>query len=129
MRAVLIDALQKQYEAEIAAADATIKLLLENSVGVSEHLNHQKELDCQLHKIASAEEKLQVLKDYEIPKAVIQCHLNQKNKDAIYGRMSRRLPKSGQKLMVVNLKERRKRQKGEKNNGRNAIYREGQKNH
>jgi len=66
MRAVLIDALQKQYEADIAAADATIKLLFENSVGVSEHLNHQKELDCQLHKIASAEEKLQVLKDYEI---------------------------------------------------------------
>ena len=68
MRAVLIDALQKQYEAEIAAADATIKLILENSVGVSEQLNHQKELDCQLHKIAAAEEKIQVLKDYEIPK-------------------------------------------------------------
>ena len=34
MRAVLIDALEKQYEAEIAAADvASIKLLLENSVG------------------------------------------------------------------------------------------------
>ena len=66
MRAVLIDALEKQYEAEIAAADAVIKLLLENSVGVSEHLNHQKELDCHLHKVASAEEKLQVLKDYEI---------------------------------------------------------------
>ena len=68
MRAVLIDALEKQYEAEIAAADATINLLLENSVGVSEHLNHQKELDCQLHKIAAAEEKIQVLKDYIIPK-------------------------------------------------------------
>ena len=68
MRQVLIDALQKQYEAEIAAADATIKLILENAVGVSEHLNHKKELDCQLHKIAAAEEKLQVLKDYEIPK-------------------------------------------------------------
>ena len=67
MRAVLIDALQKQAEAAIAAADAAIKLLLENSVAVSEHLNHQKELDCQLHKIADAEEKLQVLKDYEMP--------------------------------------------------------------
>ncbi len=68
MRQVLIDALEKQYEAEIASADAVIKLLLENSVGVSEHLNHQKELDCQLHKIATAEEKIQLLKDYEIPK-------------------------------------------------------------
>ena len=45
-----------------------VQLLLENSVAVSEHINHQKELDCQLHKIAAAEEKLQVLKDYEIPK-------------------------------------------------------------
>ena len=48
MRQVLIDALEKQYEAEIASADAVIKLLLENAVGVSEHLNHQKELDLSL---------------------------------------------------------------------------------
>jgi len=68
MRAVLIDALEKQYEADIAAADAVIKLLLEKSVAVSDHVNIQKELDCQLHKIAAAEEKLQVLKDYEDPK-------------------------------------------------------------
>ena len=67
MRAVLIDALQKQYEADIAASDAMIKLLLENPAGVSEHLNHQKELDGLLHKVATAEEKLSVLKDYEIP--------------------------------------------------------------
>ena len=71
MRAVLTDALQKQYEADIAAADAVIKLILEKSVAISDHVSVQKELDCQLHKIASAEEKLQVLKDYEIPKAVI----------------------------------------------------------
>ena len=67
MRAVLIDALEKQYEADIAAADVSIKLLLENSVAISEHLNHQQELDDLLHKIADAEEKLQVLKDYEVP--------------------------------------------------------------
>ena len=74
MRAVLIDALEKQYEAELAAADAVIKLLLEKSVAISDHINIQKELDCQLHKVASAEEKLQVLKDYSIPR---------KEKDAI----------------------------------------------
>ena len=74
MRAVLIDALEKQYEADIAAADAVIKLLLEKSVAISDHVNIQKELDCQLHKVASAEEKLQVLEDYEIPS---------KEKDAI----------------------------------------------
>ena len=74
MRQVLIDALEKQYEAEISAADVKIKLLLENSVAVSEHLNHQQELDSQLHKIASAEEKLSVLEEYTIPS---------KEKDAI----------------------------------------------
>ena len=68
MRRVLIDALEKQFDAEIASADASIKLLLENSVAVSEHLNHQQELDSLLHKIATAEEKLSVLKDYSIPK-------------------------------------------------------------
>ena len=68
MRQVLIDALEKQFEADIAAADAAIKLLLENSVAVSEHLNHQEELDLLLHKIATAEEKISVLKDYNIPK-------------------------------------------------------------
>jgi hypothetical protein len=67
MRAVLTDALQKQYEADIAAADVVIKLILEKSVAISDHVSVQKELDCQLHKIASAEEKLQVLKDYEVP--------------------------------------------------------------
>ena len=68
MRQVLIDALEKQFDAAIASADASIKLLLENSVAVSEHLNHQQELDSLLHKIATAEEKLSVLKDYNIPR-------------------------------------------------------------
>ena len=67
MRAVLTDALQKQYEADNAAADVVIKLILEKSVAISDHVSVQKELDCQLHKISSAEEKLQVLKDYEVP--------------------------------------------------------------
>ena len=67
MRAVLIDALEKQYEADIAASDATIKLYLENPVGVSEHPNILKELNRELAQVAEAEEKLQVLKDYEVP--------------------------------------------------------------
>ena len=62
-----MDALEKQYEAQIAAADVKIKLLLENSVAVSEHLNHQKELDDLLHTVASAEEKLSVLEEYTVP--------------------------------------------------------------
>ena len=67
MRQVLIDGAKQQYEAQIAAADVKIKLLLENSVAVSEHLNHQQELDDLIHKVASAEEKLSVLEEYSIP--------------------------------------------------------------
>ena len=67
MKQVLIDALEKQYEAEIAEADVKIKLLFESSVAVSEHLNHQQELDDLLHKVASAEEKLSVLEEYTVP--------------------------------------------------------------
>ena len=74
MRQVLIDALEKQYEAEIAEADVKIKLLFENPVAISEHINHQKELDNLLHVVASAEEKLSVLEEYTIPR---------KEKDAI----------------------------------------------
>ena len=67
MKQVLIDALEKQYEAEIAEADVKIKLLFESSVAVSEHLNHQQELDNLLHIVASAEEKLSVLEEYTVP--------------------------------------------------------------
>ena len=74
MKQVLIDALEKQYEAEIAEADVKIKLLFENSVAVSEHLNHQQELDDLLHIVASAEEKLSVLEEYIV---------NRKEKDAV----------------------------------------------
>ena len=37
MRLAILDALEKKYEADIAAADATIKIYLEKSVGIGEH--------------------------------------------------------------------------------------------
>ena len=58
-----------------------------------------------------------------------QCLLGQKNKDAIYGRMSPRSRVNGQKLMEVNQLKRRKKQKGKKNNGRFSICRQDQKNY
>ena len=61
MRLTLLDALEKKYEAEIAAADATIKIYLENSVGIGEHPQHLEEIDKLLQKIVDAEEKLKAL--------------------------------------------------------------------
>ena len=61
MRLAILDALEKRYEAEIAAADATIKIYLTNSVGIGEHPQHLEEIDKLLQKIVDAEEKLKAL--------------------------------------------------------------------
>ena len=54
-----------KYEADIAHADATLKIYLEHSVGIGEHPQHIDECDKLVEKIASAKEKLEVLKDFE----------------------------------------------------------------
>jgi hypothetical protein len=64
MRNAILDALEARYEAQIAEADATIKIYLENSVGIGEHPQHIDEVDKQLQKIAEADEKLKALEDY-----------------------------------------------------------------
>ena len=65
MKKVIIEALEKGYEAQIAEADATIKIYFENSVGIGEHPQHIDEVDKLIEKIATAEENLQVLKEFE----------------------------------------------------------------
>ena len=45
MRTAIIDALEARYEAQILEADATLKIYLENSVGIGEHPQHIDEVD------------------------------------------------------------------------------------
>ena len=52
-------------EAEIAEADATANIYLENSVGIGEHPQQIEELDKQIDRIANAKEKLEVLDEFE----------------------------------------------------------------
>tara|TARA_R100001510_G_C7567612_1_gene145299 strand:- start:495 stop:695 length:201 start_codon:yes stop_codon:yes gene_type:complete len=66
MRLAILDALEKKYEAEIAAADATIKIYLTNSVGIGEHPQHLEEIDKLLQKIVDAEEKLKALVPFRL---------------------------------------------------------------
>ena len=66
MRLVLLEALEKKYEAEIAEADATIKIYLTNSVGIGEHPQHLEEIDKLLQKIVDAEEKLKALIQFRL---------------------------------------------------------------
>ena len=64
MKRAILDALEARYEAQIAEADATVKIYLENSVGIGEHPQHIDEVDKQFEKIATAQEKLEVLEDF-----------------------------------------------------------------
>ena len=66
MKAAIITALEARYEAQIAEADATLKIYLENSVGIGEHPQHIEEVDKQIEKIANAEEKLLVLQQFKL---------------------------------------------------------------
>jgi len=65
MRRAILDALEARYNAEIAHADATLKIYLENSVGIGEHPQHIEECDKLINKIAEAQDKLDVLKSFE----------------------------------------------------------------
>ena len=65
MKKAILEALEKKYEAQIAEADATIKIYLENSVGIGEHPQHIEECDKLIGKIAEAEDKLQILKEFK----------------------------------------------------------------
>ena len=64
LRAIIIEALEKRYEAQLAEADATLKIYLENSVGIGEHPQHVDECDKLIAKVAEAEEKIRVVRQY-----------------------------------------------------------------
>ena len=65
MKSVILEALRKRYEAQIAEADATLKIYFENSAGIGEHPQHVDEVDKLIEKISTAEEKLEVIKEFE----------------------------------------------------------------
>ena len=66
MKRAILDALEARYNAQIAEADATIKIYLENSVGIGEHPQHIDEVDKLITKIAEANEKLNELQAFKV---------------------------------------------------------------
>ena len=64
MRLAILKALEDKYQAQISEADATIKIYLDHSVGIGEHPQHVDECDKLIAKVAEAEEKLRVLRQY-----------------------------------------------------------------
>ena len=66
MKKAILQALEDRYNAQISEADATIKIYLENSVGIGEHPQHVDEIDKQIEKIANAQEKLKELQAFKL---------------------------------------------------------------
>ena len=58
-------ALRARYEADIAEADTTINIYLDNPVAIGEHPQHLEEVDKLLAKIADAKDKLEALEAFE----------------------------------------------------------------
>ena len=71
MRRAILDALRAKYEAEIAEADATANIYLDNSVGIGEHPQHIDEVNKLVDKIAQAKEKIEVLDEFDPAKGDI----------------------------------------------------------
>ena len=58
---MIIDALRKKYEAEIAAAKANIDVYNKNPAGIGEHPDLVQAVDTEMVKLADAEDKLNIL--------------------------------------------------------------------
>ena len=65
LKDVIIQAVEDKYNAQISEAEATLKIYFTNSVGIGEHPQHVEECDKLIGKIAEAEDKLQVLKEFK----------------------------------------------------------------
>jgi hypothetical protein len=61
---VVVDALEKKYEAQMAQAEANIKVFMENPVGVGEHPDIVQEVEKLLKQIKDAKEMLDELKNW-----------------------------------------------------------------
>ena len=66
IKRAIVDALEARYYAQIAEAEATIKIYLEQSVGIGEHPQPIDEVDKLIQKIAKAEEKVAILEGYKL---------------------------------------------------------------
>ncbi len=59
---LLLDALCKKYEGEIAAAKANINVYITNPAGIGEHPNLVAAIDSEIEKLTDATDKLSILR-------------------------------------------------------------------
>ena len=60
----ILQALEDKYQAQISEADATLKIYLNNPVGIGAHPQHIEECDKLITKICDAEHKINILKEF-----------------------------------------------------------------
>jgi|TARA_B100000035_G_C21004490_1_gene556552 hypothetical protein len=65
-RKLILDALEDRYNSQISEAEATLKIYLEKPVAIGEHPQHVDEADKLIEKIATAEEKLEILRAFRL---------------------------------------------------------------
>ena len=58
---MLMEALVKKLEGEIAVAKANVEVYLKSSVGIGEHPDIVEAIETQVSKIAEAEDKLEIV--------------------------------------------------------------------
>lgn len=61
---MMLKALIKKLEGEIAIAEANINVYLKQSVGIGEHPDVVEAIETQIEKIATADEKISTIKKY-----------------------------------------------------------------
>ena len=66
LRQAILQALEDKYNAQISAADATIKIYLEKPVGIGEHPQHLEEIDKLLQQIVYSQEKLKEIQAFKL---------------------------------------------------------------
>ena len=66
LKQAILQALEDKYNAQISEADATIKIYLEQPVGIGEHPQHIEEIDKLLQKIVDASEKLKEVQHFKL---------------------------------------------------------------
>ena len=66
LKEAILKALEDKYNADISAADATIKIYLEKPVGIGEHPQHLEEIDKLLQQIVDATEKLKEIQHFKL---------------------------------------------------------------
>ena len=64
MRTKILTALEAKYFGQIKEAEANIEIYLESPVGIGEHPEILDAIDTQIAKLAEAQEKFAVLKEF-----------------------------------------------------------------